>query len=78
MVNPPAATTPTIRVAANVTAAMESQGIAVRTLAERTGIARMTLSRRLTGHSDFTIGELDAVARVLGVTVTSLLSEDVA
>uniref|UniRef100_A0AAU8GM14 Helix-turn-helix DNA binding protein n=1 Tax=Mycobacterium phage JustASigh TaxID=3158894 RepID=A0AAU8GM14_9CAUD len=43
-------------------------------LAERAGMATSTLSRRLTGESDFTVGELYRIADVLGVPASALLA----
>lgn len=43
-------------------------------LAERAGMATSTLSRRLTGESDFTVGELYRIADVLGVPAAALLA----
>lgn len=66
------------RVAAAVSAALEAAGVNTLTAAERTGIPRSTLSRRLTGTSAFTIVELELVANLLGVTVDHFLVQGVA
>lgn len=38
-----------------------------KTLASRSGLTQPTVSRKLRGIGDFTMDELDAVARALGV-----------
>jgi len=62
-------------IAANVSAALSSAGIAQRDAATQTGIPLTTLSRRLTGNSPFTIVELDLIAGILGVTVSELIAK---
>lgn len=54
---------------------MDEQGVTQLGLSESTGIARATLLRRLNGHASFTIGELDAIATHLGVTLSDLTAE---
>lgn len=72
-------TTPTSRtIAANVSAALSTAGIAQRDAAARTGIPLATLSRRLTGHSPFNIAELDLLADLLGTNVAALIAQDAA
>lgn len=69
------------RVAASVTAAMEAGGHSQKSMAEATGIPRVTLIRRLRGVSPFTVTELHAIASELGVPVEDLTAantEDVA
>lgn len=68
------ATTYPQRVAAAVTEAMETGGWSEKALAEKTGIARVTLRRRLAG-SPFDVSELAAIASALGTTVSALLAE---
>jgi transcriptional regulator with XRE-family HTH domain len=55
---------------------MEEQGRTEKGLAEATGIPRTTLQRRLTGTSDFTVSELDALARHLGIPLVELLADE--
>lgn len=62
------------RVAAAVAHAMAVGGWSEKALAEATGIARVTLRRRLAG-SPFDIAELDAIAAALGTTVSALLED---
>jgi transcriptional regulator with XRE-family HTH domain len=66
-------TTATSAVAAKVRATMTAKGVSQVSLAEATGIPRVTLIRRLNGHASFTIEELAAIATHLGVDVASLL-----
>lgn len=62
------------RVAAAVTAAMAAGNWSEKALAETTGIARVTLRRRLAG-SPFDVAELAAIATALGTTVSALLED---
>jgi transcriptional regulator with XRE-family HTH domain len=59
-------------IAAEVTRLIDASGLSRRDVANRTGIALTTLTRRLTGTSPFSITELAAVASLLGTTVSSL------
>ena len=43
-------------------------------IGEKTGLARMTLSRKINGKSTFSVGELAAVATALGTTAGTLLT----
>lgn len=52
---------------------MDVGGVSVKALAEATGIARMTLARRLTGNSGFTVNELDALAAYFDTTPAALV-----
>ncbi|MCV7205271.1 helix-turn-helix transcriptional regulator [Mycolicibacterium peregrinum] len=45
-------------------------------LADSVGIARSTMSRKMLGASEFTVDELDRIARALGVTAGDLLAND--
>ena len=60
-------------VAHHVTQALQSNSQSVKATAEATGIARVTLTRRLTGRSPFNVAELEAIAQHLGTTVSDLL-----
>lgn len=62
------------RVATTVAGAMTASGWSEKKLAETTGIARVTLRRRLAG-SPFTVAELAAIAAALDTTVTALLQD---
>jgi len=61
-------------IAANVSAALRAASISQRDAAARTGIAINTLSRRLTGHSPFSVTELALLADILGTTVPNLVT----
>jgi len=61
-------------IAATVSAALSEAGISQREAAARSGIHINTLSRRLTGHSPFTVPELDVLADLLGTSVTDLFA----
>lgn len=52
---------------------MDVNGVSTKALAEATGISRMTLARRLTGNSGFTVNELDALAVYFGTTPSALV-----
>jgi len=58
----------TERVAAAVAAAIQTAGTNANQVAKSTGIPQATLSRRLNG-SPFHVGELDKIAKHLGVPV---------
>lgn len=67
--------TTTQAVAEVVSDKMPGHGLSVKALADATGIPRTTLARRLTGHSSFTIRELNLIAPLLGTNAISLLAE---
>lgn len=60
-------------VAANCRAEAARHGKTTQDVADGTGIHRVTLGRRLSGSSSFTIDELVAVATYLGVSLETLL-----
>lgn len=62
-------------VAGRVLAAMEAQGATRLGISESTGIPRTTLLRRLSGASPFTIAELEAIAKCLGVPVHTFIQD---
>lgn len=74
MVTPPSTRT----VAQRVRDAMEQKSLTEKGLADVTGIPRTTLRRRLTGNSSFTLNELDAIARYLGLPLVDLLADEAA
>jgi lambda repressor-like predicted transcriptional regulator len=55
-----------------VKSAMKAAGIGVNQLAANSGIARVTLMRRLSRGGDFTLRELDLIADALGVPTATL------
>jgi hypothetical protein len=56
-----------------IEAARQTAGLSHSGLAEKAGIPRMTLSRRMVDPATFTIGELERIAAVLGTTVEALV-----
>lgn len=60
------------RLAATVAASIKAANLSQRAVAEATGIPLVTLSRRLTGHSGFTVPEVAAIADALGVSLVEL------
>lgn len=62
------------QVAARVERRAKDAGLNPVLLAERTGIARSTLLRRLSGASPFTVAELAAVAGALDVSLSDLIA----
>lgn len=61
------------RIAATVSAALREAGITQATAVEKTGIAKATLERRLTGKSPFLTTELELIADMLGVDFFTLM-----
>jgi Na+/phosphate symporter len=61
-------------VAANVGTAIRAAGESVKGVAESTGIARVTLIRRLSGVTPFTVAEIAAIANHLHVTPAQLIN----
>lgn len=61
------------KVAAAVAEALSTADISVLAAAERTGIPRATLDRRLKGVTAFDIVELELMATMLGRTVADFL-----
>lgn len=62
-------------VIATVQAAMGKHRITTLRLAEATGMARQTLSRRLAGTTSFTVTELERIALTLGKTPSEFFGE---
>lgn len=60
-------------VAERVSDRITESGVAVVWLCGKTGIPRSTLTRRLSGHSSFTLNELQRIADALRVPVAELL-----
>lgn len=60
--------------AARVSASRATRELSYETLAERTGIPRTTLQRKLGGRTEFTVSELDALSRVLDTPVREWLA----
>jgi len=64
------------RVAANVRAEMARQRIPQVALADALGITQQSVSARLRGAVDFSVPELDLVARLLNVSAALLLGSE--
>jgi transcriptional regulator with XRE-family HTH domain len=64
--------------AANIRAEMARNGLTQRDLAALLGLSQPTVSARLRGRTDFTVSEVRAIARWLGVPVAVLIREDAA
>lgn len=60
------------RLAEVVAQSIRAAGLSQRDIAARAGVPLVTLSRRLTGRSPFTVVEVAAIASVLGVSVVEL------
>lgn len=56
----------------------EQRGLSETQLATNSGMARMTLTRRMANPGSFTASELERVAETLGVTLLDLLRGDAA
>jgi transcriptional regulator with XRE-family HTH domain len=65
-------------VAANVRAELARRRISQTTVAQRLGVSRQNVAQRLNGRVDFRVGELVAIAALLDVPVTALLTETAA
>ena len=63
-------------IAQNIAEEIKSAGLSVRGAANLTGISLSTLRRRLTCESPFLINEIDAIADLLGTTVTKLVTTE--
>lgn len=66
--------TPAQRIAGEVRAVMARNQVQQTGLAAHLGISQSGLSRRLSGHIEFTVGELAATADYLEVPLASLLA----
>ena len=62
-----------IDVAANVRAELARRRITQTDVAQRLGVTRQNVAQRLNGSVDFRVGELIAVADMLGITIAELL-----
>jgi len=70
-------TTPAHQVAANVRAELARKGIRASGLVSVLGISRTSIARRVSGQKPFDVAELIAIASLLDMPVTELLSESV-
>lgn len=61
------------QIARAVADATFAQGLTQLALAEKSGIAQATLSRKLRGIAPFNVAELDAISAALGIPVSDLM-----
>lgn len=66
------ATTASADLAEVIAAAMKADGKSQRAVSEAAGIPLVTLNRRLTGRSAFTVPEVAAIAKVLDLSIVDL------
>jgi transcriptional regulator with XRE-family HTH domain len=66
------------QITSRIEAAMESLDLSLTRLAEQSGVPRQTLARRLLDPSSFSLGELEAIARVLNSSTEALVFGDAA
>ncbi len=57
------------RLSAVIGDAMKTAGVSQRAMSEATGIPLVTLNRRLTGRTAFTVTEMAAIAEVLHLSI---------
>lgn len=69
--------TPTERVASNIRAEMARRKRTQAQLAGALGLTRSSMHRRMTGEQALNVDELHVIASFLGVSVATLLGEDV-
>ena len=60
-------------IAGEIRAECARQGITAGDLAGRAGLTPAAMSRRLNGHTEFTIREVIAVSAVLGIDAAALM-----
>ena len=58
-------------------ARINSAGVSIRAFAKQVGLSRTTLARKLSGESDFTLGEIAAISAALGYETPSRFMADV-
>lgn len=64
-------------VQAELKARINSDGVSIRTFAKQVGLPRTTLARKLSGESDFTLGDIVAISAALGYETPSRFMADV-
>lgn len=52
---------------------IDNDGVSIRAFAKQVGLSRTTLARKLSGESDFTLGELATISAALGYATPSRL-----
>lgn len=66
-------TTPRPSLASEIRGECARQGITIGDLAERVELTPAAMSRRLNGHTEFTLREVIAVCAVLGIDLAQLM-----
>lgn len=72
--------TNSLRLAAEIRAEAARQGVTAASLSVSTDIPRSTMSRKLSGASDLSVGEAASICSALGVSLSDLVrrAEDMA
>lgn len=65
----------TAQTAHRVAQRIEDRGTSVAWVIRRTGIPRSTFLRRLSGHSSFTLAEVELLAHALDTSATELIGD---
>nr|DAN77608.1 MAG TPA: helix-turn-helix domain protein [Caudoviricetes sp.] len=68
--------TPLNAVQTALNARINSDGVSIRAFAKQVGLSRTTLARKLSGESDFTLGEIAAISAALGYETPSHFMAD--
>ena len=55
---------------------ISNDGISIRAFAKQVGLSRTTLARKLSGESDFTLGEIATISAALGYETPSRFMAD--
>lgn len=69
--------TPLNTVQTELKARINSAGVSIRAFAKQVGLSRTTLARKLSGESDFTLGEIATISAALGYETPSRFMADV-
>lgn len=56
---------------------ISNAGVSIRAFAKQVGLSRTTLARKLSGESDFTLGEIATISAALGYETPSRFMADV-
>jgi transcriptional regulator with XRE-family HTH domain len=75
MPDPPPPASPTARIAANLRALRARRKLSIVALAERSGVARATLTKLEAGRGNPTIDTLYALADALGIALSDVIGE---
>lgn len=67
-----------VEIGNRIASAMLIKGVSAAKLSDETGISYPTLRRSLKGTRSFSFSEFGKIARVLGVTKTALLTDELA